>query len=69
MKFKTDGRVYDGGQQPLLVILTERDLANIRGMAPHHRRYCVVPATWSIEQARAWMAAQGETGMEPCPET
>ena len=43
MKVKIGDKIYDGENEPVMVILTDEDKKNIAGMASAHDRYCVFP--------------------------
>jgi hypothetical protein len=57
MKVKVGDKVYDGGREPVMVILTSIDKANISAMADGAFRYCSFPESFGRANALAWMSA------------
>ena len=47
MKVKVGDKIYDGEEEPVMVILTEQDKLNITTMLPEATKYCSYP---SIEE-------------------
>lgn len=57
MKIKLGGLIYDGKDQPIMVILTQEDKDNIANMAKEATKYCEYPEnSWGKEAIRKWMA-------------
>lgn len=63
MKVKIGDVIYDSNEQPVMVILTPDDKANIAAMLPDKFRYCSFPDTYDPEQVREWMVE----GTQPQP--
>jgi hypothetical protein len=60
MKVKVGDKIYDGEQEPVMVILTDQDKKNIEDMYPHCAKYCVFPdiEKWvanTFEGIKNWM--------------
>lgn len=56
MKVKIGDMVYDGEEEPVMVILTEQDKENIKNMLPEATKYCMFPSDiWSVEEINRWM--------------
>jgi hypothetical protein len=56
MKIKVGDTVYDGENEPIMVILTEKDKQNIANMLPEATRYCQFPGDkFTLEQIDVWM--------------
>jgi hypothetical protein len=55
MKVKVGNKIYDGNEQPVMVILEGKDKENIRDMLPECTKYCMYPETFSVEEIRKWM--------------
>jgi hypothetical protein len=55
MKVKVGDKIYDGKNEPVMVILSERDKKNIANMPPDATKYCVFPDEGSPEDAEVWM--------------
>jgi hypothetical protein len=60
MKVKVGDKVYDGDDEPVMVILSEQDKLNIANMAADATKYCMYPATaeWRLnnyEKIKEWM--------------
>jgi len=43
MKVKVGTKIYDGNEEPVMVILTDQDKKNIANMLPECDRYCMYP--------------------------
>lgn len=43
MKIKIGNKVYDGENEPIMVILTDADKKNITNMLPECTKYCQYP--------------------------
>lgn len=57
MKVKVGDTIYDGEEEPVMVILTEQDKKNIANMHDDAMRYCSYPeeAFNDHDDARQWM--------------
>jgi len=51
MKVKVGGKIYDGEEEPVMVILSDMDKENIASMAPDATKYCAYP------HAEEWIRA------------
>ena len=45
MKVKVGDKVYDGEEEPVMVILSKGEKAQIANMHPDATKYCVYPST------------------------
>lgn len=65
MKIKVGKKVYDGKDEPIMVILTKRDKRNIANMAPTATKYAQFVANkFTMEEIDKWMGGKGK--MEEC---
>jgi hypothetical protein len=55
MKIKIGKTIYDPNDQPIMIILTEKDKFNIAHMAPEATKYCAYPDTMRPEEIEKWM--------------
>lgn len=56
MQFKVGDTIYDGRDEPLMVILSEQDKRNIAAMLPGRTKYCQYPEEkFTAEQIDEWM--------------
>jgi len=55
MRVKVGDKVYDGAEQPVMVILTDQDKENIANMLPHCTRYCMFPDKSDKKEIDKWM--------------
>jgi hypothetical protein len=55
MKVKIGNDVYDGSEQPIMVVLTDVDKENIHNMPMENHKYCQYPDTMSEEYVRKFM--------------
>ena len=60
MKVKVENEIYDGEEEPVMVILSDMDKENIASMAPDATKYCVYPHTkrWvraNYKEIKKWM--------------
>jgi hypothetical protein len=61
MKVKVGNKIYDGNEEPVMVILTDQDKENIKNMHPDCTKYCVYPESWGEqEEVSAWMNGEYE---------
>jgi hypothetical protein len=58
MKVKIGDVIYDGGVEPVMVILSDDDKENIRNMTPESKKYCHFPDTMTANEARIWMKTE-----------
>lgn len=63
MKVKVGKYVFDGEDQPVMVILSEQDKRNIAGMPEDARKYACSPdGLWSEAEFLMWIRDDGEPG-------
>ena len=55
MKVKVGDKIYDGENQPVMVILSDADKENIKNMLPVCTKYCSFPEDASSEIVEKWM--------------
>ena len=55
MKVKVGDKIYDGEEEPVMVILTEKDKDNLSKMLDECDRYCCYPDTIDEEVVEKWM--------------
>lgn len=55
MKVKVGNKIYDGREQPVMVILTHKDKENIANMIKSATKYCQFPASVSIAEINKFM--------------
>ena len=55
MRIKIKDEFYDGDDEPIMVILTNKDKENIANMAKDCQRYCEHPDTMDDEEMYKWM--------------
>lgn len=55
MKVKVGDRVYNGSEQPVMVILTDQDKRNIAAMHRECTKYCEAPDGMSAKDIEVWM--------------
>ena len=65
MKVKIDDTVYDGYDQPVMVILTDRDKRKISELDVEDDKYCHYPTGMNIEGINVWMNQDGEKNVNP----
>ncbi|MBT6049600.1 hypothetical protein HN803_03170 [candidate division WWE3 bacterium] len=56
MKIKVGNKICDGDDEPVMVILTNKDKENIANMAKGCQKYCEHPDTMDDEEIYEWMA-------------
>jgi len=56
MKIKIKNEIYDGDDEPIMVILTNKDKENIANMDKECTRYCEHPDNLNEEEMYKWMA-------------
>jgi len=55
MRVKVGDRVYNGEEEPVMVILTDKDKENIAKMLPECAKYCEHPDGMDDEEVYKWM--------------
>ena len=55
MKVKVGDTVYDGNDQPVMVIVSQKEREQIYNMAPGYKRYCQYPEGMDPEEIKKWM--------------
>ena len=55
MKVKIGDIIYDGAEQPVMVILNSNDKRNIAEMPPYVAHYCEYPDECDSEAIKLWM--------------
>lgn len=55
MRVKVGDKVYDGKDEPVMVILTPLDKRNIEDMEPSADRYCCAPDSMDTDEIKRWM--------------
>ena len=63
MKVKIGDTTYDSNNQPIMLILSDRDKENIRKMDPEAMKYAEFPKGYTKEEAEEWM--KGPKKKEP----
>jgi hypothetical protein len=64
MKVKVRDTIYDGKDEPVMVILTDDDKFNIAHMSPEASKYCEYPDNTDPEIIRSWMKELNSSKME-----
>lgn len=54
MKVKVGNKIYDGENEPIMVILTQVDKMNIQNMGSKVEKYCEFPEGMSFDEAMKW---------------
>ena len=59
MKVKIGTHIFDSENEPIMVILSDKDKQNIRDMSPTDTKYACFPDNelWNPETMVAWMSA------------
>jgi len=60
MRVKVGGKVYDGADEPVMVILSDKDKWNIEHMEPEMQKYLSFPDDMNPDEARAFMKVEDE---------
>lgn len=55
MKVKIGDKIYDGNDEPVMVILSKKDRENIEQMPDSSTKYCSYPEGMPEEEARSFM--------------
>lgn len=56
MKIKVGNRIYSGEDEPIMVVLTDKDKENIANMLPECTKYCEYDnETHTIKEIEKWM--------------
>lgn len=71
MKCKIGDTIYDGEEQPVMVILTPTEREQITAMGPEATRYCTYPDTpeWTdneYKKIKEWMEVDDHCGNINC---
>ena len=62
MKVKIGNKVYDAENQPIMVILSDKDKENIANMDENATKYCAYPDSgYSIEEIKEFMDYENKT--------
>lgn len=61
MKVKVGNVVYDGNDQPVMVILSDQDKRNIKNMLPEATMYTGYPADYDPDLIMQWMEEEIKT--------
>jgi hypothetical protein len=64
MKVKIGDKIYDGANEPVMVILTPEDKKNIANMAEHATKYCMYPDGTDVDWIFEWMDTRKEEDNE-----
>ncbi len=67
MKIKIGERIVDGVDEPVMVILSDADKANIAAMTPGATRYCSYPENSDSKEIDRWMEADDDKRAESDP--
>jgi len=59
MKVKVRDKIYDGENEPVMVILTDQDRENIKNMVPGATKYCMYPEKFKLEEIKEFMKTEG----------
>jgi hypothetical protein len=55
MLVQVGNRIFDAEHEPVMVILSPRDKANIANMQPEATKYCCFPPEMSPDAVEKWM--------------
>jgi hypothetical protein len=55
MKVKVGDKIYDGANEPIMIILSDTDKSNIANMLPKATKYLSYPDSMSVEDATTFM--------------
>jgi len=55
MKVKVGDKVYSSEDQPIMVILSDKDKDNITNMLPEAHKYCEYPDDMDPKEVSKWM--------------
>ena len=55
MKIKIGEKIYDSTDEPIMVILSDKDKENIKNMLPECSKYCSFPDTHNTDEILDWM--------------
>lgn len=56
MKIKVGTKIYDGDEEPVMVILSDKDKCNIANMPADKTQYCSFPVDANVDEITKWMA-------------
>lgn len=62
MKVKVGDKIYDGKNEPIMIILNKGEKQQIANMHPDATRYCQCPTTeeWTDKKIEKWMEVEPE---------
>jgi len=60
MKVKIGNTIYDSEEEPIMVILSQKDKENIKNMAPYCTKYCSYPIPTDREYIEKFMLGSTE---------
>lgn len=60
MKIKVRNKIFDGNNEPIMLILTDKDKENIRKMKTDCHKFFVFPDTMKTEKIEKWMKEKEE---------
>ena len=60
MRIKIGDQIFDGSDQPIMVVLDETDRKNIANMPESATRYCLHPPMMDQKELDAWMNNPGQ---------
>lgn len=55
MKIKVGNKIYDAEDEPIMIILTDKDKKNIKNMLPTATKYCSYPDNYDSDDIRKFM--------------
>jgi len=55
MKVKIDDKVFDSEEQPIMVVLDDKDKENISNMLPEATKYCSFPSDMKLDEIKNFM--------------
>jgi hypothetical protein len=55
MKVKIGDKIFDGKDEPIMLILSDSDKKNIENMLPDAKKYCQFPDTIDLETIKKFM--------------
>jgi len=60
MKVKVGNKIYDGIDEPVMVILSKTDILNISCMRKEDSKYCSFPDGYDTKEIEKWMMENEE---------
>ena len=55
MKIKVGDKIYDGTDEPIMIILENQDKENIKNMPQDLTQYCIYPSFMNIDEVSEFM--------------